>query len=147
MWTWGHSLPTPSRNTLVLTLYAEFGGRGTGERQTVPQKAERTVLLEAALETLEVAFNCRHTHTRQAFTRRPHHTHTGMHLHTNRAPPTLRVLLGVAVARKRRLAGVWVVVPYSMSSSICLLFFRCCSAQRKPGQRSDSADVLELWPA
>lgn len=38
------------------TLFAESGGRGTGERHTVPQKAERMVLLEVALEMLEVAF-------------------------------------------------------------------------------------------
>lgn len=39
------------------TLFAESGGRGTGERQTVPPKAERMVLLEVALEMLEVALN------------------------------------------------------------------------------------------
>lgn len=39
------------------TLFAESGGRGTGERHTVPQKAERMVLLEVALEVLEVAFS------------------------------------------------------------------------------------------
>lgn len=39
------------------TLFAERGGRGTGERQTVPPKAERMVLLEVALEMLEVALN------------------------------------------------------------------------------------------
>lgn len=39
------------------TLFAERGGRGTGERHTVPPKAERMVLLEVALERLEVALN------------------------------------------------------------------------------------------
>lgn len=39
------------------TLFAESGGRGTGERHTVPQKAERMVLLEVALAVLEVAFS------------------------------------------------------------------------------------------
>lgn len=39
------------------TLFAERGGRGTGERQTVPPKAERMVLLEVALEMLDVALN------------------------------------------------------------------------------------------
>ncbi len=40
------------------TLFAERGGRGTGERQTVPPKAERMVLLEeVAIEMLEVALN------------------------------------------------------------------------------------------
>lgn len=39
------------------TLFAERGGRGTGERQTVPLKAERMVLLEVALEMLEVALH------------------------------------------------------------------------------------------
>lgn len=42
---------------LRLTLFADRGGRGTGERQTVPLKAERMVLLEVALEMLEVALN------------------------------------------------------------------------------------------
>lgn len=39
------------------TLFAERGGRGTGERQTVPLKPERMVLLEVALEMLEVALH------------------------------------------------------------------------------------------
>lgn len=43
------------------TLFPERGGRRTGERQTVPPKTERIVLLEAALETLEVALNWRGT--------------------------------------------------------------------------------------
>lgn len=128
-------------HTWPLTLFAEFSGRGTGERQTVPQKAERTVLLEAALETLEVAFNCRrtHTHNKQGRLQKESVSHTGTHFHTIRAPPTLRALFGVGVARKRRLTGVWMAVPYSMSSSVCLLFFRCYLRKTKPGQRSETA--------
>lgn len=49
--------PFTRRSGFGLTLFAERGGRGTGERQTVPPKAERMVLLEVALEMLEVALN------------------------------------------------------------------------------------------
>lgn len=38
-----------------------------------------------------------------------------------------RVLMGVVVPRSLRLVGVRTAVPYSMSSSVCLLFFRCLS--------------------
>lgn len=37
-----------------------------------------------------------------------------------------RDLFGVAEPRNLRLVGVLTAVPYSMSSSVCLLFFRCC---------------------
>lgn len=40
---------------------------------------------------------------------------------------TFRVLLEVGVVRKRRFVGVLIAVPYSMSSSVCLLFFMCCA--------------------
>lgn len=33
--------------------------------------------------------------------------------------------MGVVVPRSLRLVGVRTAVPYSMSSSVCLLFFRC----------------------
>lgn len=77
-------------------------------------------------------------------------SHTGNQLQTKGAPPTLRVLLGVAVARKRRLAGVWMAVPYSMSSSVCLLFFSCCFGEenRVSGgtlQTPTSCGCLAQW--
>lgn len=52
-----HSTSTSAILTIQPTFFAERGRRGTGERQTVPPKAERMVLLEVALEMLEVAFN------------------------------------------------------------------------------------------
>lgn len=39
---------------------------------------------------------------------------------------TFRDLFGVVVPRNLRLVGVRTAVPYSMSSSVCLLFLRCC---------------------
>lgn len=39
------------------TLFAERGKRGTGDRQTVPPKAQRMVLLDVVLELLDVALN------------------------------------------------------------------------------------------
>lgn len=39
------------------TLFAERGKRSTGERQTVPPKAQRMVLLDVVLELLDVALN------------------------------------------------------------------------------------------
>jgi len=44
------------------TLFAERGGRGTGERQTVPPYTERMVLLEVPLEMLEVALHWQKRH-------------------------------------------------------------------------------------
>lgn len=39
---------------------------------------------------------------------------------------TFRDLFGVGVPRNLRLVGVRTAVPYSMSSSVCLLFLSCC---------------------
>lgn len=39
---------------------------------------------------------------------------------------TFRDLFGVGVHRNLRLVGVRTAVPYSMSSSVCLLFLSCC---------------------
>lgn len=46
------------------------------------------------------------------------------HTHTQ-SSDTLRDLFGVGVPSSLRLVGVRTMVPYSMSSSVCLLFFRC----------------------